>query len=214
MTLTKLTMKKILSKTLLLLVLLLAGCANTAPEQEAKTVSFKDILSRPPEKQDALYTASCANHFIQLKLALKMANDLKPDLKLPATDDTAKALKKIFIESGVSEKPADWVDEQYCTESYYKKTGFGYVYIGDGIKLKDVVEKDILILFCQGENHRRTSEHGHAWKRTDGMCFKSNKEMLQELKKALKRGNSGEVKYSQRAMKVLKKEIKKREEKS
>jgi len=217
-------MKNLLFTTLLIctFAIFAGGCKKVnsiqekevKKEQKRKRVVFDDkVLSLPTKKRDALYTSSCANHFIQLKMALIMSNKFKPDLILPSTANTVKALKRIFIESGFNEKgEAEWVEKEYCTESYYTNTGFGYIYIGDGLKLKDVVNQNILILFCQGENHRGTSEHCHGWKLSNGgMCAKTNQEMLKELKKALKRGETGEVAYSPRAMAVLKEEIKKRE---
>ena len=166
------------------------------------------------KKRDALYTSSCANNFKQFTLSLRMVNKIQPDLILPSTDDTRKALKEIFIKSGWDEeKNVGWVDVQACPESYQRDKGIGFIYIGDGLKLEDVVDKNILILFCPGENHRGTSEHCHAWKTTNtgSSCISTNQEMLKELQKALKRGKSGEVAYSPRAMAVLKEEIKKRE---
>jgi hypothetical protein len=156
------------------------------------------------------FYGNCANHFIQLKMNLGISEDLKPDLILPTTDNTVEALKKIYTESGATDN-ADWVESEWCPESKARGEGIGYIYIGDGLKIGDVVDKNILILFCPGENHRGWSEHCHGWCKDGMLCAKTNQEMLKELKNALARGESGEVKYSPRAMAVLREEIKKRE---
>jgi hypothetical protein len=165
--------------------------------------------------RDSFNSSSCANHFIQLYLTLSMIANEHPDYILPSTDDTNAALKTIFSAGG-----KDWFGWDAlqghpgtcCPESYKKDGSIGYVYVGDGLKLKDVYEKNILIIFCPGENHRGSSEHCHAWVAADhGKCVLTNKDMIKLLKQALERGESGEVAYSPRAMAVLRVEIQKRE---
>jgi hypothetical protein len=161
-------------------------------------------------QKQGLY-GDCANHFIQLKMGFIYSSKLKPDLILPATDNTVEALKKIYTESGATDN-ADFVASEWCPESKARGDGIGYIYIGDGLKLKDVVDKNILILFCPGENHRGWwSGQSHGLYKDGMLCAKTNQDMLKELKNALKRGESGEVPYSPRAMDVLRAEIKKRE---
>jgi len=74
------------------------------------------------------------------------------------------------------------------------------------------VEKNILILFCPAESHRTSSEHSHAWiNRDGGICVKSNAKMIEELEHAIAEGQSGNVRYSERAMGVLRGELARRQ---
>jgi len=158
--------------------------------------------------KSSLYSTSCANHFIQLKMTLNWSAEKNPDFILPATSDTQDAIQAIAQQI----EKTKWNTYQCCPESQLRDDSVGYVYIGDGLLMRDVVDKNILVLFCPGENHRGTSGHCHGWKLSSGgICAKTNTAMLDELKKALKRGESGEVGYSPRAMAVLRGEIKKRE---
>lgn len=166
--------------------------------------------------RDARYTTSCANHFIQLRMTLLFAANEYPDLHLPTTNDTRMALLAIS-----RNLPGEGFQEQWmsslgsaCPESFRRDGSIGYVYVGDGLRLGDVADKNILILFCPAENHRGTTEHSHAWKnREGGICVKSNAEMITELEHALAEGQSGNVRYSSRAMDVLRREIGRRREK-
>jgi hypothetical protein len=159
---------------------------------------------------DSLWSSSCANHFIQLQVSLEMIAEGHQDLVLPQTADTRKALLYIFK---MGEPSPDWREEwlqiygSACPESFRRSGSIGYVYVGDDLKLGDVSEKGVLVLFCPGENHRGSSDHCHAW--SNGIC-KSNAEMIEELRNAIARGESGEVSYSSRAIAVLREELQKR----
>lgn len=161
------------------------------------------------QASDGMYSSSCANHFIQLRMKCDLAGDGNPDLILPATEDTRVALRAICEEASERE----WLQGggAACPESFDRDKSIGYVYIGDGLRLGDVMDRGILILFCPGENHRRGSEHCHAFPGTDwSICKGSNREMIAELEHALERGKSGGVPYSARAMAVLQREVEKR----
>lgn len=99
-----------------------------------------------------------------------------------------------------------------CPESFKRDKSIGYVYVGDGLRIGDVEEKEILILFCPAENHRGYVDRPHAfdesWKHPPGIS--GNDRMIAELERAIARGESGEVAYSGRAMKVLRSELEKR----
>lgn len=155
-------------------------------------------------KRDAFYTSSCANHFLQLRLGLSVLAEDNPDLVLPEIADTRRALSLISTNHF---GPVDSYNSA-CPESYLRDKSIGYVYVGDGLRLGDVDEKEILIIFCLGENHRGTSDHGHAYAGME-MCV-SNEKMIVELDRAIARGESGEVAYSGRAMMVLRSELEKR----
>ncbi len=155
-------------------------------------------------KRDAHYTASCANHFLKLRMGLVVLAEDSSDLILPAIADARQALALISSNYFGS---LDGYNSA-CPESYLSDKSIGYVYVGDGLRLDEVDEKGILIIFCPGMNHRGTSDHGHAYAGRE-MCV-SNEEMIALLKQALARGESGEVAYSKRAMKVLRSELEKR----
>lgn len=167
-------------------------------------VAGRHFWLRHSEKRDAFYTSSCANHFIQLRLALSVLAEDNPDLILPAIADTRRALALISTNHF---RPLDGYSSA-CPESYLHDESIGYVYVGDGLRLGDVDEKRILIIFCPGENHQGTSDHGHAYAGEE-MCV-SNEKMIAELERAVAHGESGEVAYSERAMKVLRSELEKR----
>ena len=157
------------------------------------------------------YTASCANHFKLLRLPIMAISQDYPDLVLPDTNDTRAALLTLFNEAngtdwGLDLRHPSWA----CPESFKRDAGIGYVYVGDGLRLKDVYEKHILILFCPGENHRGASEHCHAIALAEGLCIGSNEEMTSHLESALERGETGEIPYTRRAMTVLRDEVEKR----
>ena len=159
---------------------------------------------RHTEKRDAFYTSSCANHFLQLRMGLRLLAHENPDLILPIVGDTRSALRG-FDTSLFG--PLDGYNSA-CPESYLRDESIGYIYIGDGLRLGDVDEKGILVVYCPGENHRGTSDHGHAYAGME-MCV-SNEKMSAMLELAIARGESGEVAYSERAMKVLHSELEKR----
>lgn len=156
-------------------------------------------------KRDAFYTSSCANHFIQLRLGLSVLAEDNPDLVLPEIADTRRALSLISTNHYFG--PLEGYSSA-CPESYLRDESIGYVYVGDGLRLGDVDEMGILVIFCPGENHRGTSDHGHAYAGME-KCV-SNEKLIAELERAIARGASGEVAYSGRAMKVLRSELEKR----
>ncbi len=161
-------------------------------------------------------TASCANHFLQIRAALWGLADREPGFILPATGDTREALQQVF-----ARLDDDWApDEAWlrtaaaaCPESFERDRSIGYVYVGDGLRLGDVQARSVLILFCPGENHRHYNEHCHAWAipTGGGCCVHTNARMVEILKEAIRRGESGDVPYSARAMAVLQRELKKRQ---
>jgi len=147
---------------------------------------------------DLFYVRSCASHFIQHRHKLEIIAQDHPDVVLPPAG--TPAYERWFRGYG----PA-------CPESIRRDGSIGYVYVGDGLRLGDVLDRSILVLFCPGENHRGSNEHCHAWSRAaHTICVLSNAEMVKELKRAIARGESGEVPYSPRAMAVLRQELAKR----
>jgi hypothetical protein len=157
-------------------------------------------------KRDAHYTASCANHFNILRLDLGVLENENPNLILPSTSDTRTALGTIIANSSAS---LDWLVGYgaSCPESFRRDRSIGYVYVGDRLRLGDVVEKNIPILFCPAENHQGTRKVAFVFA---GSPSVSNIGMIAELERAIARGESGEVSYSERAMKVLRSELNKR----
>ena len=164
------------------------------------------------ERRDHSDSASCANHFIQLRMNLAVVASDHPDLVLSATNDTCSALLDIFKNLPDDTGYQSWLNMHLsaCPESFRRNRSIGYVYVGDGLKLSDVVHKDILILFCPSENHRRFDEHSHAWNCADGICVLSNEAMIAVLQSAIAKGKSGEVPYSVRAMAALGEQLNRR----
>jgi hypothetical protein len=161
-------------------------------------------------KLDVRYGRSCANHFGFYRLGLAAATAERPGVILPSTDDTRAALSSLLETS----LPTNWIWDygSACPESYLRDRSIGYLYVGDGLRLGDVEEKEILILFCPAENHRgadgRANALAHSWNYPPGI--RGNDRMIAELERAIARGESGEVAYSERAMKVLRSELEKR----
>ena len=162
-------------------------------------------------KLDVRHGVSCANHFGFYRLGFAGATIERPGFILPSTNDTRAALSSLIDTTGF---PTNWIWEygSACPESYLRDGSIGYVYVGDGLRLGDVEEKEILILFCPAENHRgaddRSNALAHWWNRPHGIG--RNDRMIAELERAVSRGQSGEVAYSERAMKVLHSELEKR----
>lgn len=179
---------------------LLIPTAAVATIMVAIAVTTHKIIKRSREH---FYTQSCANHLTQIKSALNQLACEKQNAILPETDDTRKALS--IIEPYISK---EWIyhPSSACPESYIKNHSIGYIYIGDGLRLNDVVEKNWIILFCPAGSHRGSSEHCHAWN-ANSSCVESNEKMIALLKKALSQAKSGEIPYSKRAINVLEHEI-------
>ena len=161
--------------------------------------------------QDSVSAASCSNHFIQLAGLLRCAAEDSPNFILPATDDTRAALRAIRAVSSDNMHTNQWIagSAAACPDSFYRDGSIGYIYVGDGLRLGDVVERDILILFDPATSHRRLSEHCRGWSSDRGgikWCM-TNAEMIAELERAISRGESREVLYSPRAMSVLRREL-------
>lgn len=174
------------------------------------------ISCNSTRKNDEFHTASCANHLKQFELSFLMLAHEKPDFTLPTEADTRKAMHQIFVENGIFDDKWLNCSLSSCPESYCRDKSIGYVYIGDGLKLKDVIEKGIPIFFCPGENHRGYSEHCHCYLPLGvqySVCVFNNSKMIEILEDALKKGENGEIPYSKRALEVLKKEIEKRKTK-
>jgi len=168
-------------------------------------------------RRDARDTSRCANAFGQIESFL----DIESEMQLPSTDDTRKALAEVSEESFVvgydgkdegRKEMWDFLSNRWsaCPESYRRDSSIGYVYVGDGLVLSNVWQQKILILFCPAENHRGYSEHCHAWADPVGSCVRDNAQMIKILRRAIARGESGEVRYSERAMKVLREQLAKR----
>lgn len=163
---------------------------------------------------DRAYVRSCANHFIQHGGTLARCTEARADLILLSTADTRAALSHIYRSADEVDHSDHWLRSyaSACPEAFHRTGGIGYVYVGDGLRLADVRDKDILILFCPAESHRRSAEHCHAWSHEGGWtCVKDNAAIIEVLKKAIARGESGDVAYSPRAMKVVRQELLKRE---
>jgi len=164
---------------------------------------------------DSTWVTSCANHFIQHRSSLEYCAGEHPDLILLSTADTRAALSHIYRSANEVGHSDEWLGSyaSACPEASHRDGSIGYVYVGDGLRLGDVAERGILILFCPAESHRRSQEHCHGWALPDGgICLKDNAAMMEVLKKAIARGESGDVAYSQRAMKVLREELRKRQQ--
>jgi hypothetical protein len=168
------------------------------------------------DSRDAVRAASCANHFLQFGPGLRYAREKSPDFILPSTDDTRIALRAIVKQGRPSITESElqsWIDWNPCTDAFERDGSYGYVYVGDGIRLADVQNKGILVLFCGGECHRRSREHCHAWAVRSGddmPCVGSNADMVSLIQEAVRRGETGEIPYSARAMNVLRAELAKR----
>ncbi len=158
---------------------------------------------------DVRYGRSCANHFNHHQLGLTMAANDHPDQILLATNDARAAL---LILDPQFDHPPGWLTNSWsaCPESFIRDGSFGCVYVGDGLMLGDVVDRGILILFCANENHRGSWDVARGCFTKDGFTSTSNAGLIAELERAIARGESGEVAYSERAMKVLRSELEKR----
>ncbi len=94
----------------------------------------------------------------------------------------------------------------YCPSAYQRDGSVGYVYLGDGLRLGDVKSRNILIFFCSADSHEGWSP---VWQ--DGYIQEhTSSEMVSLLRDAIRRGEEGDVSYSQRAMRVLRDELSKR----
>jgi hypothetical protein len=147
-------------------------------------------------------------------MILHLAADEHPEFRLPSESDTRTALLAIGkqLEGGGFQE--QWIRgaAAACPESFRRDGSIGYVYVGDGLRFGDVVNNNILILFCSSDNHRATSEHSHGWRMRDGgICAKSNLEIINELEQAIANGKAGTVSYSERAMEVLRSELARRQ---
>ncbi|MEN9359026.1 MAG: hypothetical protein RL095_561 [Verrucomicrobiota bacterium] len=155
-------------------------------------------------------SSSCANHFIQLKLALaSLSYEIKPSdppVILPPGGPDSIPLQE-FLGDGYRNG-----HYQACPESRWRDGSLGYIYIGEGLNLLEVETKQIPILFCPGENHRGSSEHAHCYRGASLTCVDSNAEMLAILQDALKRGEAGEIAYSKKSLETLRREIRKRQD--
>ncbi len=165
-----------------------------------------------------VYACSCANHMIQHKFAFWLLTEHQPDFCLPHTADTRQALYFIHRAAHANEDNYDdknlreWLQSYgaACPESFYRDQSIGYIYVGDGLKLSDIDNKRALILFCPAENHRGSWQHCYGYCGRGLISFKDNEEMIEAIQHAIKQGESGEVAYSERAMKVLREQLQKR----
>jgi hypothetical protein len=169
------------------------------------------VNARLQARNDRFYTNSCANHSGQHGLSIRLAASDQPDFVFPATSDARTALLTIYQKGGFPPRDLDWITSYgaACPESFLRNGSIGYVYVRDDLAWRDVESNHIPILFCPAENHRRSSEHCHLLD-GDRQCVDSNAEMIELLRSAIDRGESGEVSYSPRAMAALREELKKR----
>lgn len=149
---------------------------------------------------DGVSHRSCIGHlrsFVGGSLEQLVQKD--PDVILPATDDTITALQTLMPDCWDRRDPCIAA----CPDSHDAKGG--YIYIGDGLRLRDVAQKNIPILFCPASSHRQSVDICRAWPPgEDGMA---NVGIIFRLEDALARSKSGEFSYSPRAIAVLEREI-------
>lgn len=151
---------------------------------------------------------NCIGHIQYIGDPLEEQFRKTPDLILPATAD----LKTVLL----TVTPDAWdkrsVDTIACTcsESYIRRREVGYIYVGDGLRLRDVVEKNIPIIFCPASNHRDFGRWCYVWpfgKGERGVGGMSNTDAIALFEDALARSRSGGFSYSPRAIAVLEREI-------
>ena len=127
-----------------------------------------------------------------------------PDIVLPATEDL-KAVLLAITPPGVWDRKTLDGFVVACPESHLKNREIGYIYIGDGLRLHEVVQKGIPIIFCPASNHSESGRFCCVWpNREAGM---SNEEVIALFEGALARAKSGEIPYSPRAISVLEREV-------
>lgn len=153
--------------------------------------------------RDKSLSRNCIGHIQYVGIPLWQVAGKTPDVILPATAD----LKTVLL----AVTPDAWdrrdVDTYVCAcpESYMRNREIGYIYIGDGLRLGDVVEKNIPIIFCPASNHQANGRVCFGWPCGDGGM--SNEDAIALFEDALARSRSGEFSYSPRAIEVLEREI-------
>lgn len=157
---------------------------------------------------DGDFTASCANHAIQLKFLVLLFAEAEEHF--PRGTDTRSAVTRLDRETNMSPR---WVFSQSasCPEAFLRDESIGFVYVGDGLPTKLPGENPPLILFCPAESHQRSRQHCHAISARGMHCAKSNAEMLELLRTELDRAKAGAVSYSTNAVALMQQELKVRE---
>jgi hypothetical protein len=154
--------------------------------------------------------SSCANHAIQLKFLVMFFTEEQE--YFPTDSDARSAFAKMIIHP--KEWPAGWLSSYYssCPESFNRDKSIGFVFVADGLSTKAAVEHSALVFFCPARSHQRSEEHCHAMLADRRLeCLKSNGEMIDLLRKELRRAESGVIAYSTNAQALIKRELAQRE---
>jgi len=156
---------------------------------------------------------SCYSHL--MIIAHDFGNVMDENRVLPFASNLVSACSKVADTMSAKEKERQPTlnlvacgPGLYCPSAYKKDGSVGYVYVGEGLRLRDVRARNILILFDSFENHRGWSP---VWVPYDGTIkVYTCSEMIKLLQDAIELGVSGEVPYSKRAMVILNDELSQR----
>lgn len=167
------------------------------------------LARQASHRRDKRFTASCANHAIQLKFEINTF--LGRADRFPMESDARKALLEICLPDG---RTAPWLNSaaSACPESFKHDQSIGFVFVADGLSTKVAADYSALVLICPAENHQRSSQHCHAITGMGEMaCLKSNTEMISLLQSEIARAKTGTVPYSTNALAQMTRELEKRE---
>ena len=174
------------------------------------------LVSIPIVKRSRLVDCmmSCMNHanFVAMDLGAYMFEACKadPNSRFPATtemDDIFTEMDKLGLNGGDR-----WERNAIsCPGRARAGSATGYVFVGGGLPMRLVEDKNALIAFCAAECHPPPFVVHHAFY---GSCFRErcrSERMLELITEALGRAERGEVPYSAAAIALLRNEKRKRE---
>lgn len=151
--------------------------------------------------------AKCGGNMHQLSIIItKFCND-SSNLNFPKTTNTKKAFMEIMKHLGRSDEVQEWLSYYGCPDTYPK---FGYVYVGDGIKFDEILEKEdeLPLLFSPAESH--TVLGCNLITLSGQKKFISQQECILLFEKILDDEEKGTSLYSPDAIEVIKLELSKR----
>ncbi|MGB0580246.1 MAG: hypothetical protein ACPGVU_11140 [Limisphaerales bacterium] len=155
-------------------------------------------------------TVSCANHSLQWRNSFRVTFD--PVLATNAgyqLTNTTEFDDVLTMFEWVRRKPRERFN-LYCPGQKSSGTVTGYRFVGGGLPLRQAMEQDALLVFCDAECHPPPHDHQHALT-ADGTyhCVHTD-EMITLLEQALRQAENGTVPYSPEAVRMMKSELAKR----
>jgi hypothetical protein len=157
-------------------------------------------------------TVSCANHSGQWRTDFHIAFEdilaTNSSLRLTNTTEFDDALS--MFDWGPNPREPRRRYNLYCPGRRSSGSVTGYAFVGGGLGVREAMDHDALLVFCDAECHPPPHDHQHALTAQHGRQCVHTGEMIALLEKALQDARARGLGYSPEAVRILESELAKR----